>query len=348
MRDIKRREFLGVALAAAASAQTPPTKIRTGILGIQHSHLTGKLQAMYDHPSYEVVAVCEPDEATRKRRGGEKLLQPLRWMSMDQMLGDPSLHLIVFEGEVKDAIPFGMRALNAGKHLHLEKPPSNRLEPFRELVETARRRNLLLQLGYMWRFHAGVDLALEAYRKGWLGEVYMIRATINSDRDERQRAVETRYPGGSMFELGGHVIDRVIAFLGKPTQVRTWLRHDTSVDDQLKDNTLAVFEYPKALATVVSSAKDAASNRSFEVIGTDGTVIVNPMEPAAKVRITLRNAAGPYRKGAQELQLPPQPRYVDDFKELARALTTGTPLKYSYDHELALQETLLRASGEIV
>jgi predicted dehydrogenase len=348
MRDIKRREFLGAALAATATAQMPPSKIRVGILGIQHSHLTGKLQAMYDHPDYQVVAVCEPDAETRKRRESEKLLQPLRWMSMDDMLGDSSLNLVVFEGEVKDAIPFGMRVLNAGKHLHLEKPPSNKLEPFRELVESARRRKLLLQLGYMWRFHAGIDTALEAYQKGWLGEVFMIRATINSDRDARQRAVETRYPGGSMFELGGHVIDRVVAFLGKPTRVQTWLRHDTSADDQLKDNTLAVFEYSKALATVISSAKDAASNRSFEVIGTDGTVIVNPMEPAAKVRVTLRAAQGPYKKGAQELQLPPQPRYVDDFKELARAIKSGTPLKYSYDHELTLQETLLRASGEIV
>lgn len=347
MNVIKRREFLGAALAAAASAQPPAGKIRVGILGIQHSHLTGKLQAMNDHPDYEVVSVCEPDEATRKRRGGEKLLQPLRWTTMDELLGDSSLNLIVFEGEVKDAVPWGMRVIESGKHLHLEKPPTNKLEPFRDLVEAARRRKLLLQLGYMWRFHAGVDAALEAYRNGWLGEVFMIRATINSDRDAAQRAVETRYPGGSMFELGGHVIDRVIAFLGKPTRVQTWLRHDTSIDDQLKDNTLAVFEYPKALATVVSSAKDAASNRSFEVIGTDGTVIVNPMEPAAKVRITLRAAKGPYQRGAQELQLPRQPRYVDDLKELARAIKSGTPLKYSYDHELALQETLLRASGEI-
>ena len=108
---LNRRVFLGASLAAAAPGQGLPGKIRAGILGIQHSHLTGKLQAMYDHPDYQVVAVCEPGQATRKQRGGEKLLQPLRWMSMDEMLGDASLNLIVFEGEVKDAIPFGMREI---------------------------------------------------------------------------------------------------------------------------------------------------------------------------------------------------------------------------------------------
>ena len=39
--------------------------------------------------------------------------------------------------------------------------------------------------------------------------------------------------------------------------------------------------------------------------------------------------------------------FVKDFEELARSLKSGSALKYSYDHELALHETLLRASGEI-
>ena len=261
------------------------------------------------------------------------------------MLNDKSLDLVVFEGVVQDAVPFG-NVLDAGKHLHLEKPPTNKMEPFRQLVQVARQRDRKLQLGYLYRFHAGTDAALEAYRQGWLGDVFMIRATMNSDRDADQRAVEARYPGGSMFELGGHVIDRVIAFLGRPTQVRPWLRHDTKIADTEKDNTLAVFEYPSALAVIVSSARDAASNRSFEVIGTDGSMMIEPMEPAPSVRVYMREARGPYKKGSQELKLAPQPRFIRDFQELARAIRTGTPLRYSYDHELLLQETLLRASGE--
>ena len=351
--NTNRRNFL-----AAAGAVLGPTvtraaqgKIRTGILGIQHSHLAGKLKAMRDNPDYEVVAVCEPNEAIRSPRASSPMFQEmfndLRWVSMDDLLGDKSIDLIVFEGEVKDAIPFGKRVLDAGKHLHLEKPPSNKLEPFREMIELAKKRERRVQLGYLWRFHPGVDLALEAFHSGWLGEVYMIRATINSDRDMAQRAVEARFPGGSMFELGGHVIDRVVAFWGKPASVRPWLHHDTGAADAVKDNTLAVFEYPKSLAVVVSSSRDPASHRSFEVIGTDGSVMIDPMEPAVTARIQLRRAQGPYQKGAQEVKFPAQVRFVKDFEELARSIKSGSALKYSYDHELALQETLLRASGEI-
>lgn len=348
--NINRRSLLiaGGASLLSPLASAAQGKIRTGILGIQHSHLPGKLKAMRENPDYEVAAICEPNEAIRKQRADNPLFQDLKWVSLEDLLGDKSIDLIVFEGEVKDAVPFGKRALDAGKHLHLEKPPTNKLEPFREMIDLARQRDRRIQLGYLWRFHPGTDLALEAFRNGWLGEVYMIRATINSDRDMAQRAVEARYPGGSMFELGGHVIDRIVAFWGKPGAVRPWLRHDTSIQDTVKDNTLALLEYPKSLAVVVSSSRDPVPHRSFEVIGTGGSIMIDPMEPAITARIQLRSAQGPYQKGSQEVKFPAQVRFVKDFEELARSIKTGTPLKYSYDHELALHETLLRASGEIV
>ncbi len=314
---------------------------------MQHGHLAGKAEAMRNNPAYELVAVCEPNPATRRAREGLESLRGLPWVSMDELLGDDSLDLIVFEGEVADALPFATRVIEAGKHLHLEKPPTDQLAPFQELVGLAKQRKRLLQLGYIWRFHEGCERALEAMRKGWLGEVFMVRATVNSDRDAKQRAVEARYPGGSMFELGGHMIDRVVALLGRPSNIQTWLRHDTSENDDLKDNTLAVFEYDQALAMVVSSAKmaGATGHRSFEVIGTDGSMMIQPMEPAPTLRIFMRSARGPYKAGWQEITLDRQPRYIKDFEELAGAIRNSRPLRYSYDHELLLHETLLRASA---
>src|SRR5438874_2639637 len=106
MRTIDRRQFLTAAGAAASAAlgQAAPGRIRTGILCIQHSHLSEKLKVMHNNPDYDVVAVCEPDEATRRAKGGNPMFEHLRWVSMDDMLGDKSLDLIVFEGEVKDAV----------------------------------------------------------------------------------------------------------------------------------------------------------------------------------------------------------------------------------------------------
>jgi predicted dehydrogenase len=270
-------------------------------------------------------------------------------MSEEELLADPSIHLVVVECQVWEALPWGGKVIKSGKHLHLEKPPGNEWAPFKELVEEARRKKLLLQTGYVWRWHAGINAALEAARKGWLGEVFMVRGTMNSDRDSEQRAVEARYRGGGMFELGGHVIDRIVELLGRPKKVQSWLRHDTTLPDKLADNNLAVLEYDGALATITQSARmsGAGDHRSLELIGTDGTVMVWPESSPPRMRVHMRKAQGPYPAGWQDINLPPQPRFVGDFQELARAIKTGQPLKLSYDHELLLQETLLRASGEM-
>ena len=352
MQPIHRRGFLRYAGATAVSAAAAGSisVVRAGILGTQHSHVRGKLSAMKNSPDYQVVAACEPNAQARVKNGADPLFQGVRWVSEEELLGDPSIHLIVVECRVWEALPWGKKVIAAGKHLHLEKPPGNEWAPFKELVEEARRKKLLFQTGYMYRDHAGMTAAIEAARSGWLGEVYLVRATINSDRTPQGRDIEARYRGGSLFELGGHMIDRVVELLGRPSKVNSWLRHDTGFNDKLADNTLAVLEYDKALALVSSAARmhGAGEHRSFEVIGADGNIMVQPAESSRPMmRVSLRKAHGPYKAGAQEIELPAQPRFIGDFKELAHALKTGQPLKLSYDHELTLHETLLRASGEL-
>lgn len=346
---IDRREFLmapGVAMAAASSARAASGTIRAAVLGTQHGHVRGKLQAMIDSPDYEVVCVCEHDREIQQKQAADALYKGLNWVSESELLSDKSVDLVVVECKPWQAIPWGQKVIAAGKHLHLEKPAGDTYAPFKELVDEARSKNLLLQKGWVLRGQAGINAAVEAASKGWLGEVHLIRATMNSDRDQPQRDLEAKYPGGALFELLGHVIDRVLEFTGRPDKVHTWLRHDTGIDDNLKDNTLAVLEYAGGLALVSTTARmyGSGDHRSFEVIGTDGTFMIQPMGGHSSMRVAMREARGPYKQGWQTIDLGPQPRYIADFVEFARAFKTKSPLKYSYDHELLVHETLLRAS----
>jgi len=331
-----RRKFIqhsGGALLTSLSARAAATKIRVGTLGTGHSHYSGKLKALTESPDYEVAASVELNDAARA----------------EELLHNPSIQLIVVECRAWEAVPWGRKVIDAGKHLHLEKPPGNDWAAFRELMSEARRKNLRVQLGYLWRWHEGVMAAINAAQKGWLGEVFMARGTINSDRGPEERDIEAHYKGGGLFELSGHVIDRIVELLGRPKAVKSWLRHDTKTADKLADNNLAVFEYDSALAVVTQSAKmsGAGDHRSLEILGTDGSFVLTPESNPPRMRVNMRVARGPYKAGWQEIVLPPQPRFVADFKELARAIESGQPLKHSYDHELLLQETLLRASGEL-
>ena len=149
-----------------------------------------------------------------------------------------------------------------------------------------------------------------------------------------------------MFELGCHVIDLVVGVLGKPTKVTPFPRHASKRDDALLDNMLAVFEYPSATATVKSSALEVEGfeRRHLVVCGTEGTFHIQPLDnPSARVAFSA--ARGAYKKGYQDVTFPKYTRYVDDAADMARVIRGEKATDFSPEHDLAVQEALLKACG---
>ena len=121
-----------------------------------------------------------------------------------------------------------------------------------------------------------------------------------------------------MFELGCHVIDLVVGLLGKPKEVTASPSMSSRLDDRLLDNMLAVFAYPKATATVKSSALevDGGERRHLVVCGTEGTFHIQPLDnPSARVR---SRARGELQEGLSGRAFPKFTRYVADAADMAR------------------------------
>jgi predicted dehydrogenase len=149
-----------------------------------------------------------------------------------------------------------------------------------------------------------------------------------------------------MFDLGCHVIDLVIGVLGRPDKVTGYNRHSASRDDGLLDNMLAVLEYPRATATVRSSAIEVEgfARRQLTVCGTEGTLHVQPLD-SPKATLALAGPRGGYQAGSQEIALPRYVRYVDDAADMARCIRGEKTFAFSREHDLAVQSTLLAACG---
>ncbi len=117
------------------------------------------------------------------------------------------------------------------------------------------------------------------------------------------------------------------------------------------DNTLGVLGYPRALALVdIAAMEPPPMARRFEVYGTRGSAIMEPFEPAGPIRLCLAEAHGEHRAGEQRLAVRPQSRqelYELELAAFVAGLRDGSPPDRSLDHELLVQETLLRATGRI-
>jgi predicted dehydrogenase len=198
----------------------------------------------------------------------------------------------------------------------------------------------------MWRYNPGFQAIAEAVRQGWLGEVIQVRAFMGNNLSPSQRASWAEFDGGSMFEQGAHLVDATVRLLGSPARVTPFLRNHGTMEDRLRDNNVTVLEFERATAVITNTALQVAGtpHRSFEVIATNGTALLLPVEPPTLV-IELASAAGPYHKGKQSVAMPVYERYVGDFAELAAAVRGEKPLTVSLDEELLVAQTVLRAAG---
>lgn len=332
---------MAVGAAAMASAQTP--RIRIAFLGIAHSHAAGKLDVVRANPAFELAGFYESDpwlSAKTKSAG-------LTRLTREQILEDKSIAAVAVESEVWDHAADAIAALEAGKHVHVEKPPADTKAAWLRIRKLASEKKLLVQSGYMWRYHPAVAKVFEAVKQGWLGQVYMVRGTMHTLIDAGRRKDWARFAGGDMFEQGAHLIDFQVRLLGRPERVTSFLRRTQT--DALKDNTAAVLEWKNgALGIVMASTLQPNSglHRALEVFGTKGNAVIRPIEPGV-LTIDLAEAVGPYQKGANKVEWPKKyERYVDDFVDLAQAIRTGGPLVASLEEEAAVQETLLLACGQ--
>ena len=359
MGSMRRREFmsqagrsamalpLAPALASSASASDSSSKqrIKVGQIGVGHAHAS-KLAVFRRSDDYEVVGIAEPDaklQAEARRKG---VYRDLPWMTQEQLLNVPGLQAVLVETRVEDSLDVAEACVAAGKHIHLDKPAGRSLPQFRGILQAAAKQNLLVQMGYMYRYNPGIVLLRNFLEQGWLGEPFEAHAVMSKVIGPEKRRRFAQFPGGTMLELGCHLIDLIVGLLGKPEGVHAFPRHSSRVEDKLLDNMLAVFAYPRATVTVRSSALEVEgfARRHLVVCGTGGTFHIQPLDnPAA--RVALSKARGKYVKGYQDVPFPKYTRYVDDAADMAKIIRGQKKADFSYDHDLAVQETILKACG---
>ncbi len=362
MTSIKRRKFLQSAgCTALAAATTTPmlTKttaraaenkkpIKIGQIGTAHAHASGKMSTLRKlSADFEVIGIVEPDPDLRRESENSPTYRGLKWITEDQLLSTKGLQAVAVETSVADLVPTAARCIDAGMHLHLDKPAGDSLSAFKKVMDEASRRGLAVQMGYMFRNNPAFQFAFRAVREGWLGRVFEVDAVMSKMTPAQRRPALAQYSGGTMFELGCHLIDAVVAMLGKPDRVTPFARKTLPEQDDLADNMLAVLEYPKTTCTIRSAVieVDGGRRRQLVVCGNRGTIDIRPLEPP-KMLLTLDTPRAEFKRGYQEIALPKMPgRYDDQLAELARVIRGEEENKYSPQHDLAVHDTILRASN---
>ena len=327
-------------------------KIKIGQIGIGHNHGEAKMLAVRKFPElFEIVGYAEENEEWIKKRGGLKGYDGLKRYSIDELI--QKCDALLIETDVWDLTETAQKCINAGKHIHMDKPASGTLEEYKHLLDTAKDKELVVQLGYMYRYNPAVLNCLEHIKNGDLGEIYSINAEMSTYHSVDYKKWLTNFKGGIMYILGSHLVDLIVYILGEPDKVTSFMKHTRLDGVDFEDNNLAVLEYQKALARVFVSSVEVNGwgRRQLMVSGSKGTINIMPIENDCTMTYAdLNISTEPYEDMKQTvdvLDIPKDSRY-DEMMQDFYAYIMGTKQNpFTYEHDYLVQKVLWEIVGGV-
>ena len=327
-------------------------KIKIGQIGIGHNHGEAKMKAVRKIPElFEVIGYAEENERWIEKRGELKGYEGLPRMSVEEVIAKSDAILV--ESDVWDLTRYAQMCVDAGKHIHMDKPASGTLEEYKYLLDTAKEKNLVVQLGYMYRYNPAVLKCFEHVKNGDIGEIYSINAEMSTFHKPEYKKWLTNFGGGIMYILGSHLVDLIVYLLGEPKKISSFLKHTELDGIDFEDNNLAVLEYDKALARIfVSSVEvNGFGRRQFVVSGSKGTVNICPLERPIKMTYSdTQMVDRPWENVCLDVPIENVSgdcRY-DDMMQDFYAYIMGTKQNpFTYEHDYLVQKVLSEIVGGV-
>ena len=251
---------------------TSDGQIRWGILG------TGFIAELQTQDLIEngfTVQAVGSRTVESSKAFGSRFSIPAAHESYEALAADPDVDVIY----IATPHPFhhanALLALNAGKHVLVEKAFTMNAREAQEIAELAESKGLVA-LEAMWsRFLPHMIRLREIIGEGTIGEVRKIVASHNQNlpKDPAHRLNDPALGGGALLDLGVYPVSFAIDVLGTPETIRASASMTaTGVDRQ----TAAIFEYADGQQAVLDCELDAAGPNRAVVIGTEGWIDIEP------------------------------------------------------------------------
>lgn len=172
-----------------------------------------------------------------------------------------------------------LAAVNAGKHILVEKPAGRRAHEIEPVIEAAKKTGALARVGFNHRYHRAFRKARELVDANELGDLMFIRARYGHGGrigyDKEWRAQPALSGGGELIDQGVHLIDLARWFLGDFSEVHGFA-HTYYWDMPVDDNGFLLLKTDKKqVAHLHASCTEWKNTFSFEIYGRKGKIDIN-------------------------------------------------------------------------
>ena len=232
----------------------------------------------------DLAWICDTDPA-RLDEYARRYPQARVTRAFDDVLTDDEVEAVVIATPVPTHFDLAKQALEAGRHVFVEKPPAMRGEEMEELVEIAEAGDLVLMPGHLLLYHPGLRMVKGLVDTGELGEVACVYGN-------RQNLGVIRSNENALWSLGVHDLSVILWLLGEePSEVVAY--GQDFVQPGIEDVVFCFLRFPSGkVAHMHLSWLDPHKMRKMTVVGREKMVVFDDMELERKVTV--------YEKGPWE------------------------------------------------
>lgn len=208
--------------------------------------------------------------------------------SLKEILQDPQIEMIVVNTTNDTHYDYAAQAMEAGKHVIVEKPFTNTVSDAQNLIAIAKRTNRILSVFQNRRWDGGFMTLQKVMESGQLGRIVEFEAHYDRFRNFVAPNTWKENPGpgsGILYNLGSHLLDQVLTLFSTPKYVDARIgiqRTGGSVDDYYDIR----LEYPGLNVIVKSSYLVREPSPMYKVHGEMGSFVkygIDPQEEALKL-----------------------------------------------------------------
>jgi predicted dehydrogenase len=236
--------------------------------------MSGKLfhaPFIQNHPGYELAAIVERS----KNDSGERYPKSKLYRSIDELLADDSIQLVIINTPTHLHFENAKAALMAGKNIVVEKPFAVTVKECEEITELAKKKKLFLSIYQNRRYDGDYHAVKDVLEKQLLGDLREVEI-----RYDRYRPVgvgkphkEGDLPGaGIIYDLSPHLIDQALQLFGWPQSLfaDVWKMRD---DVKAKDYFEILLYYPKLRVRLMATCIAREPLPSYILHGMKGSFI---------------------------------------------------------------------------
>jgi predicted dehydrogenase len=321
-------------------------RLRVGVLGLSHDHVWGILAALAAGDVGTLAAVGEPDARLHDRLRREHGSVDLHG-DFDAVLARPDLDAVFVFSDNRTSAELGVRALDRGLPVMIEKPMAADLAGADALLAVARRRGTPLMVNWPTAWRSALRHGLTLARSGAIGEPVQV-SHRGGHAGPREYGCSPQFcewlydparnGGGALADYCGYGAILCRTLLGRPVAVSAVAAHLRKEGLSAEDNAIVVLRYPRALALLEASWTQIGGEPAFAmtVYGDAGTLIVHQARASREGQTA---GAGSVqivtREGSRQIEPPPLPPDARDGPTyfLSR-LQAGQPIEGLCDPEI--------------